>query len=395
MLLAVKTFIYRFVRQGKGMMKAIKIRAIAGCVAMLFLCGKAISQTIDTLSTFSVTTYVDAYYAAYRDSVGPGNFQKFATVAARSNSISLNTAQISCIYNAENIRATAVFHYGDIAESTWPHPFNNIQEAHIGFKVYSKLWIDAGFFKTHFGTENFLPSDNITSSLAVASYYEPFFESGIRLNFDPTSKLEINLFLLNGYNIFVDNNSKKSFGAGVTYVVNDHYSVGYTNYTGDDTPPGVAGNHLRIAQNAFVNYQRKKWKVQVGGDYYLQQNSDIATESKWAGMFSSLATAKYQFKPKYAVYGRGEVFQDPNGFVSQIITDKSGQQTGYKLFGITAGAEVKPTENSYVRLEGRWMQIGREQEIFYYNGMYYNSRYEIILNAGILFDVLKNVRRRT
>src|ERR1022692_4320602 len=208
--------------------------------ASLLLAQKSNGQKIDTISTFSITTYIDAYYAYYTDSVGPGNNQKFPTVSPKSNTPSLNTAQVSLQYNADKIRAAAVLHFGDIAAATWaPAPYNSIMEAHVGFKVYSKLWIDAGFFRTHFGTEFLLPSENITSSVAVGTFYEPYYESGIRLNFDPTTKLEINLFLLNGYGVFVDNNNKKSFGMGVTYALGDRGGIGYTNYIGDDSPPYI------------------------------------------------------------------------------------------------------------------------------------------------------------
>ena len=101
------------------------------------------AQKIDTISTFSITAYTDAYYAYYTDSVGPGKFQKFGAISPRSNTPSINTAQVAFTYTADKIRATAVFHYGDIAASTWSPVYNNIQEAHVGFKVYSKLWIDA------------------------------------------------------------------------------------------------------------------------------------------------------------------------------------------------------------------------------------------------------------
>ena len=353
------------------------------------------AQTIDTVSTFSITTYIDAYYARYTDSVGPGNLQKFPTASPRDNSPSLNTAQVSFQYNSDKIRGTATFHFGDIATAVWaPAPYNNLMEAHAGIKIYSKLWIDAGFFRGHFGTECLLPVENITSSVAVGTYYEPVLESGVRLNFDPTKKLEINLFLLNGYNIFVDNNNKKSFGMGVTYALGDHGGIGYTNYIGDDTPPDITTAHLRIAQNLFLNYQYKKIKLQLGADYFMQQNSDIATGTKTAGMYSGLATVKYQFAKKAAVYCRGEIFQDPQGFMTGVITDNTGNKTGYKLWGVTAGFEFKPTPESYVRLENRLLQMDQTQYIFYYNGSQYNSRYEIMVNAGVTFDLLKNVMTR-
>jgi len=364
-------------------------------ISSFLLSQHSYAQKLDTVSTFSITGYVDAYYAYYSDSVGPGKIQKFVSTSPRSNSPSLNIAQLTMQYNADKIRGTVALHFGDIPAATWaPAPYNNLMEAHVGVKIYSKLWIDAGFFRTHLGTEYLLPVENITSSVAVGTYYEPFYESGLRLNFDPTTKLEINLFLLNGYGMFIDNNNKKSFGMGVTYAFNDNLNIGYTNYIGDDTPPGVADGHLRIAQNAFLNYQHKKLKIQVGGDYYMQQNSDLATGTKYANMYSALANARYQLRNKLAVYARGEVFNDPDGFASTIITDYNGNKTGYKLWGATAGVEYKPTAESYVRLEGRRLQMDHDQYIYYHDGEYYNYRYEVMVNAGVTFDLLRNIRTR-
>jgi hypothetical protein len=356
---------------------------------------KGYAQKIDTISTFSITGYVDAYYAHYSDSVGPGNFQKFPSISPRNDNPSLNIAQLSFQYNSDKVRGTAVFHFGDVAAATWaPAPYNNIMEAHIGFKVCSKFWIDAGFFRTHFGTEFLLPVENITSSVSVPTYYEPYYESGIKLNFDPTPKLEINVFLLNGYGMYIDNNNKKSLGMGVTYAFTPEAGIGYTNYIGDDTPPGITTNHLRVHQNAFFNYQHNKVKLQLGADFCMQQNSDIATGTETATMYTALATFRYQTAKRCAVYVRGEQFSDPEGIMSGVIKDIAGNQTGYKVWGLTAGVEYKPTAESYVRLEARRLQMDQDQYIFYHDGESYNYRYEVMLNAGITFDLLKNIKTR-
>ncbi len=363
-------------------------------VVFLLISNFSNAQRTDTISTFSITAYLDAYYAYYSDSVGPGNFQKFPSVSPRSNNPSLNTAQVSLQYNSDKIRGMAVLHFGDIATATWaPEPYNHLMEAHVGFKLARKLWLDAGFFRTHFGTEYLLPCENITSSVSVGTFYEPYYESGVRLNFDPTPKLEINLYMLSGYGVFVDNNEKKSLGLAVTYALNDNAGLGYTNYIGDETLPGKHPSHLRVHQNVYFNYQRRKFKMQMGADYCMQQNSDIATGSKTASMYSALATFRYQVKPKFALYTRGEVFQDPDGWMSGVIKDYTGKLTGLKVWGVTVGAEYKPTDESYIRLEGRMLQMDKDQYIFT-NGDPKNSRFEIMVNAGVTFDLLRSVKTK-
>ena len=363
-------------------------------VMLLFSGASTAQQKLDTTTSYSISGYIDAYYAYYTDSVGPNNFQKFPSISPRSNSPSINTAMINFQYSTDRVRTAAVFHFGDIAAATWPNPYNAIMEAHVGFKLRKNMWLDAGFFRTHFGTEYLLPVENITSAVSIGTFYEPYYESGARFDYFPIKRLEIQLYLLNGYGTFVENNNKKSLGTNIAWAITDILCLGYTNYIGDDSPTGTPLVHTRIHQNAYINYQYKKWKLVAGGDYCVQMHSDIKDESKTGVMSSGLATLKYQCNNKFGIYGRAEYFYDPNAIMSVRITDYTGKATGYKVAGGSLGAEYKPTPESYVRLEGRRLQMDKDQYIFNYNGSLYNNRYEIMVNAGVSFDLLRGVRTR-
>jgi hypothetical protein len=347
------------------------------------------AQTLDSLIPksipISVTGYVDAYYAYYTDSMGTGDYQKFPSVSPRSNQFGLNTLQLTFSYDAEKVRAVGTIHFGDIPKSTWSANYNYLMEAHAGVRIFKKLWLDAGFFRTHLGTEGLLPKENFTSSVSVCTFYEPYYESGIRLNYNPNDKLAINLFLLNGYGIYEDNNDKKSFGALITYALGKNGNIGYSNYIGDDSPKGDTVTHNRILQNLFINYQVKKLRIQVGGDYGMQDHSSIADAKKSASMYSGVAGLKYELSTRVFVYGRGEVFNDPQGFMSGVIADKNSMLSGYKLWGATLGVEYKPTDNSYIRLEGRKLTMDKNQEIFRWNEDNTFSRFEAMFNLGISF----------
>jgi opacity protein-like surface antigen len=353
-----------------------------------------VAQKMDTLGAYSIAAYMDIYAATYTDSIRAGNFQKFPTVSPRNNSIGLNILQIAARYDGDRFRAVATLQFGDIAQSSWSKTYNYIQEAHAGLRISRRLWADAGFFRTHFGTEYLLPVENITSSIAVPTYFEPYYEAGLRLNYDPTTKLEINLFLLNGYNVFEDNNSRKSFGMGVTYNINDNLCLGYTNYIGNDAPDTTHLSQLRIAQNVFLNYHQRKFKMQLGADLYVQEHALLQDNSKTANAYSALITMAYQVHTKLSIYGRAEVLEDANGYLGGVITDSRNRQTGYKLYGITTGIQYKPAENIYIRIEGRKLQMDQYQDIFWYDGKFRDYRYEIIVNAGISLSLLRGFATR-
>ena len=214
---------------------------------------------------------------------------------------------------------------------------------------------------------------------------EPYFESGVRLNYMPNDKLTVNLYALNGYNIFEENNSKKSFGALITYALGDKGNIGYSNYIGDDSPDGDSVSHMRVHNNLFVNYQLNKFKIQVGGDYCMQQNADIAFHNQQATMMSGVASLKFQCCKKDAVYGRFEYFNDPQGFMGGTIVDVNNNIAGLNLWGATIGFEHVPTANTYVRIEARQIQTATVQEIFHWNNANSNQRMEVMVHTGISF----------
>ena len=360
------------------------------CIAFLLLAGiffhgNVYAQKKDSAS-YTVSGYVDAYYAFYTDSVGTNNFAKFPVISPRSNVFGLNIAQLTGQYNSKKMRAIATIHYGDIPISAWSPVYNLVQEANVGIRLSKKFWVDAGLFKTHIGTEALLPKDNIVSSLSVITVYEPWFQAGVKLSYTPNDNLSICFHLLNGYNSFVENNKKKSFGLAVTYLLGNKGSIGYYNLLGDETPDSIHSSHFRMLHNVVFTYQlTQKLKLLVGGDIICQQNSVIADSAKTAFVYGGIGTLKYQAKSKFGVYIRGEIFSDDNGFLTGIIKDKKNELTGFKVWGITAGLEYKPTENLYIRLEGRQLQMNSNQEIFRWNNVNKSYRLEMMLHAGVFF----------
>src|ERR1700722_2857255 len=132
-------------------------------ISLLFFMGNLFAQQKDT-ATIKMSGYADAYYAYYTDSVGIGNYQKFSPVDSKSNSFGLNEATITAQYDGLKYRGIVTAQYGDIPKNLWPPTFVGIMEAHVGVKVCSKLWLDAGFFRTHIGAESLLPKENLATS---------------------------------------------------------------------------------------------------------------------------------------------------------------------------------------------------------------------------------------
>jgi hypothetical protein len=144
--------------------------------------------------------------------------------------------------------------------------------------------------------------------------------------------------------------------------------------------------HLRFHQNAFWNYRVIEWTFQAGVDFCIQQNSNLLRQGKSATMFSGVLTAKYEWHPRFSMYGRYEFFNDRHGIMTGTIVDKRGNLTGYKVQGETGGFEFKPSANSYLRLEARKLHMHNYQEIFHFQGQDRSTRFELMIHGGILFQ---------
>ena len=340
----------------------------------------------DTSGKVKLSGYIDTYYAGYSDTVGPGGFSKFPTAAPRPNQFGLNIAQLSAKYQSNHYRGTATLFFGDTPKSSWSPYYNMIQEANLGFRIYKKLWFDAGFFRTHIGLESIQPRENICISFATTTYFEPYYMSGAKLTWEHSKAWTFQLNAFNGFNNFVENNKNKAVGASVAYTPNDKLNVTFSTIVSDESPDYIKRKMTRNYNNLIMVYNTHRLTIGLEGNFGMQTNSVLKDTTATAYMFSTLAAAKYRITAKWAGYARGEYFTDPNEMLTGPVVNSNHNLTGLDILGGTIGIEYKPIPNSYLRLEFRDLKTsGNAEKIFYYNNMSTNTRYEYIVGLGVWF----------
>ncbi len=332
----------------------------------------------------SLNGYVDTYIAYDNDKGDP--LRQFSAIAPYRDEFRINYAALTLKYSAKIVRGTIAVQFGDVPRVNWPQEPNEylqyIQEANIGVSPFKNSWIDAGYFLTHVGGEGVIPIYNIFTSLALCTYFEPVYQSGIRYSYTG-KKFYGSLMLINGYNVLVDNNKNKSFGMQAGYKLNDKVDVTLNNITGNEMPTGTEGK-TRIYNNLVIKlFPTEQLDVLLCGDYCLQQNSKIDDPNSYGSLYSAFASLKYKAAEKISLMIRYEFHHDKDALMSGAypVADSS-KYSGLKAYGVTAGAEYNPTSNSYFRLEARYLQTDRSQKIFY-DGKSYRS--EVILSGGIEF----------
>jgi hypothetical protein len=241
----------------------------------------------------TLTGYVDTYIAYDNDKGNP--IRQFSAIAPYRDEFRINLAMIALRYSSKQIRSNIALHFGDIPKLNWPQAPNDylqvIQEANAGVSPVKNSWIDAGFFLTHIGGEGLLPKYNFFTSLSLCTYFEPFYQSGIKYSYTG-KKFYTSLMLLNGYNVFTDNNYNKSFGLQLGYMPNDKAEITLNNITGNEMPSGTAGK-TRIYNNLVIKlYPAKKLDVILCGDFCIQEKSKIDDSVSAGSMFSAFASLK-------------------------------------------------------------------------------------------------------
>jgi hypothetical protein len=343
------------------------------------------SQEFDSTGKVTVSGYIDTYYAYYTDTAGSGGFQKFPTAAPRSNQVGINILQVSAKYQSERLRGVATVFFGDCPQSAWSPHLNLIQEANAGFRIAGRWWLDAGFFRTHIGLESIQPRENITTSFATTTYFEPYFLSGAKLTWQHSEKLILQLNAFNGFNTFVETNSNKALGFSTAYAPDSRWSYTFSTIFCDESPDGFPRNQLRNYNNLVAVYKSPRLTIGLEGNFGWQQHSGLTDSSATAYMCSALAAAKYRFTHHWGIYGRGEIYTDPDEMLTGPVQNADHTLTGLDVVGFTGGIEYKPIPNAYLRTEYRFLQTKPSERIFFYNSGSVNYRNEIIVSLGLWF----------
>ena len=328
----------------------------------------------------SINGYIDTYISWDNDKGNPQ--RQFSAISPYRDEFRLNLAQISAKYESDRVRGIATMHFGDIPSVNWPANQQFVQEANIGFRLAKALWIDGGYFITHIGGEGLIPMNNYFTSLSLCTYYELFFQSGVKLSYAASEKFAAQVHLVNGFNVFADNNKNKSFGIQLWGQPNPKFDITYNNLIGNEMPLGTTGK-TRFYNNLVIKiFPVKKLDVIVCGDFCMQEKSKLTDSTASASMFSGFIALKYKPVKNFSMSLRGEIFQDEDGILSGVFIDSTGKATGLKANGVTFGVEYNPMSSSYIRLETRLLNTDKDQKIFYDNK---NSRVEINLSAGAGF----------
>lgn len=283
---------------------------------------------------------------------------KYSGTSVYTDEFRINIASVSLKYNNNKVRGTVTLQYGDIPEYNWgANDKKFIQEANAGLMLTDNLWIDGGYFLTHIGAESIIPSKNFLTSLSLPAFFEPIYQSGLKLSYKHSDKFSSSVFLLNGYNQLDDNNKNKSFGIQLEYIPADNLKLYFNNLTGNEQPYGSVSK-VRYYNNIIISYSfNMNLELLSGFDFALQEKSKLTNANESALATGGMLALKYKFKSPVSLLLRGDYYSDSDGILSEINTNENGVLTGFEGYGLTAGFEYRPLSVGYLRAEMRYLKM--------------------------------------
>ncbi len=208
---------------------------------------------------------------------------------------------------------------------------NSTDPGGLGFAQYLKegylsylapvgkgLQIDFGKFVTQHGAEVIESKDNWNYSRSLLfTYAIPFYHFGLRTHYVINDKYNFSVYVVNGWNNLVNNNTGATLGLQLGWNPSKKWSVVQNYMVGPEQNNNTS--NVRELWDTVVTYNAtSKLSLMANGDYGRGDRSVLGGPqfpgvAFWTG---GAGYIRYAFNEKYALAGRYEYYDDPQGFTT-------------------------------------------------------------------------------
>lgn len=301
--------------------------------------------------TLHLGIFVDTYYAF--DANQPNRDRLYTTLPTRHNEFALNLAMIEARVASGEVRAHLALQAGTSVYANYSTELRdptksgaqladllqNVQEANVGYKVSDSLWVDAGIFLSHIGSESFISKENWNYTRSLIADFSPYYQAGVRLSYDSGNSWSFQVHVLNGWQNLIETNTDKSLGTQVVFHPTDRFSVTHNALVGREAD-------LRVFQDLILKYRVFDfWEASITVDFGVQRRPfGFAT---WYG--TSLQN-RFKIDDKTHLSLRLENYADPDGVIVPTTT-----ASNFQAVGASVNLDRKLSPELLWRNELRWL----------------------------------------
>lgn len=322
------------------------------------LCARIVAQTEKTASEtkpLKIGVFVDTYYAAslYRPA---SRDRQFLTQVARDREFNINLAHLDATVDTDRLRGRLALQFGTSVTANYQYEstgekysnqfsVRNLQEAFAGYRLFDKIWLDAGIFFGHIGFESWISHDNWNYTRALQAENTPYYSTGARLSYEPSKALILQLLVLNGWQTITSTNRDKSFGTQIAYELNAKFKIIFNTFAGNvATDESYSRN--RFYGNLVMQYlATDSWQFALMGDAGMQKDSADNGYRHW---YTAAIYARYLISPHFAAATRLEYFIDADQAMISTATPH-----GFQVAGATFNFDYMPETAYRLRVEYR------------------------------------------
>jgi hypothetical protein len=333
---------------------------------------KVLSQDTSELkkSKLTFSGYADLYYQYDFNKPADGLRPPFIYNFKKHDQLNVNLALLKAAFESNKLKASLGIMAGNYATynlTTEPEFFQYIYQADIGYFFSDKFSVNAGIFPSHLGCESAIAKDNWNLSRGLLAENSPYYETGIRFNYQPNEKWALSILGLNGWQHIKDNNSSKAIGTHIVFKPNEKLVFNSCTFIGNEKPDSAKQTRL-FHDFYFTYFISSKFRTILQLDLGAERKPDQSGYHSWIG---SALLMQYSFTKKLAAAGRIEFFRDPDGVIVSNY-----QPLTYQTTGLALGLDYYPFRFMSLRTEIRL--LNSTEEIYLRNNQPVNSSFSLL-----------------
>ncbi|MBO9703345.1 MAG: porin [Sporocytophaga sp.] len=305
----------------------------------------------------------------------------------RHNEFNINNGIVGLEYSKDRVRGAFALQSGTYVQYNYaaePAVLRNIFEAYAGYMVANKLWIDAGIFASHIGSESAISFNDLTLSRSMMADNTPYYETGVKATYEVNDQLLLTGLALNGWQNITDHNKNKALGSQIQYKPHEKVLINYSTFYGkeagayENTTEIVNTDSLstrRFFNDLYVQATFNKLTILAAFDIGFQKKLNSNGDYVW---WNPNLILKCNITDKIALAARGEYYNDKNGVIIN-----SGTVNGFQTFSGSLGLNLKLTEHMIWKIEGKAFES--KDKVFINNAKTSNSSILVLSSVAFKF----------
>jgi Putative beta-barrel porin-2, OmpL-like. bbp2 len=308
------------------------IMILLSCIAFINSEAQVVNTGINdttagkSIGKLKVSYYLDTYWGTDFQKQGQSNIPYMVSMN-KINQSNINLAMIDVRYQGSTFRAKLLTGMGSYMKANYINENGIAQyivEANAGVLLSKKknIWLDAGILSSPYTNESAVSKDQLLYTRSFGPEYSPYYLTGLKLSLPIHSKINLYLYLMNGWQEIKRQGNSLAFGTQIEYRPNEKHLFNWNTYLGNESSPITPNYRTRFFTDFYWLYNPNKKMAMAFSAYWGSQQrintSGRTLADSWGQMNLSLS---YQLIKNWSVSGRAERFVDPTLVMISPITN--------------------------------------------------------------------------